>query len=237
MPEGLSSALSSIGPELQVGLGAAGLGSTAYNMYNQYQNQQYQNQLRSYAQDPAKMNQYAAQFTQPLNAGLNAAVANNTQGYLAQRGLSDSPQIAQQVQAQAIAPYVQQNQQQGYQDALQALQVGGGAVNPNLNSPNAIANLAKAFSTLNNATGLAKIQQLASLVSAPQTIPQGADRGSLYGGGIPWTDTTLSGTMMPDMSGLFPGQPSVTYTPDYFSGIDTAGGGDPSLGVLGDYGG
>ena len=98
---------------------------------DRYENQQYQNQLRSYAQDPAKMNAYAAQFTQPLNAGLTSAVANNTQGYLASRGLSDSPAISQQVEAQAIAPYVQQNQQAGYNDALQALQVGGGAVNPN----------------------------------------------------------------------------------------------------------
>ena len=148
MSTDFTSALSSINPELQTGLLAAGVGSTAYNMYNQYENQQYQNQLRSYAQDPAKMNAYAAQFTQPLNAGLTSAVANNTQGYLASRGLSDSPAISQQVEAQAIAPYVQQNQQAGYQDALLALQVGGGAVNPNNQSASSIAQLAKAFSAL-----------------------------------------------------------------------------------------
>src|ERR1700731_964960 len=98
--DGLTQALSAIQPELKVGSEVAGLGSTAYNLYNQYQQQQYQNQLRSLAQDPAKMNAYAAKFTQPLTAGLQTGVANQTQGYLASRGLSDSPQISEQVEAQ-----------------------------------------------------------------------------------------------------------------------------------------
>ena len=146
--DALSSALSSLAPDLKAATSIAGLGSTAYNMYNQYQNQKYQNQLRSYAQDPAKMNAYAAQFTQPLSAGLQASVANQAQGDLASRGLSDSPQIAQQVYAQTLAPFVQQNQRIGYQDALQALDLGGGAINPNNNSANSISALAKMLSTL-----------------------------------------------------------------------------------------
>ena len=82
---------------------------------------------------------------EPLTAGLQTSVANQAQSDLANRGLSDSPQIAQQVYAQALAPYVQQNQQTGYQDALQALNLGGGAVNPNNASSNAISALAKMF--------------------------------------------------------------------------------------------
>jgi hypothetical protein len=101
--------------------------STGDSMYNNYENQKYQNKLRTYAQDPTKMNAYADQFTKHLNAGLTTGVANNTQSYLAQRGLTDSPQISEQVEAQAIAPYVQQNEQNGYQDALSALNLGGGA--------------------------------------------------------------------------------------------------------------
>jgi hypothetical protein len=123
-------ALSSLTSILKPVASIAGLGSTAYNLYNQYQNQQYQNLLRSYAQNPAKMQAYAQQFTQPLNAGLTADVSNSAQAYLAQRGLSDSPAVSQQVESQAIAPYIQQNQQQGYQDALQALGLGGGAIPP-----------------------------------------------------------------------------------------------------------
>ena len=222
MPEGLTSALQSIQPELQAGTEVAGLGSTAYNMYNQYQNQQYQNQLRSFAQDPAKMNAYAAQFTQPLTAGLQTGVANNTQAYLAQRGLSDSPEIAQQVQAQAIAPYIQQNQQNGYQNALQALQVGGGAVNPNTQSANNISALAKAFAALSGPGSAgtlitpAQIAAMTQQLNAPRQLPNmyqpiAADPGP--------TAIDSSGlSPAPDLSGLFPtNQPSVTtdFTPDY----------------------
>ena len=135
-------------PATKGALDLAQIGSTGYNLYDQYKNQQYQNQLRSYAQDPAKMNAYAAQFTQPLNAGLTTGVANQAQSDLATRGLSDSPEIAQQVYAQAIAPYIQQNQQNGYQDALQALNIGGGAINPATQQQNSLSALTKAFSQL-----------------------------------------------------------------------------------------
>jgi hypothetical protein len=220
MPEGLTSALQSIQPELQAGTEVAGLGSTAYNMYNQYQNQQYQNQLRSFAQDPAKMNAYAAQFTQPLNAGLTTSVANNTQAYLAQHGLTDSPEIAQTVQAQAIAPYIQQNQQAGYQDALQALQVGGGAVNPNNNSANTISSLAKMFAGGGGTTAPGGLQALQNYLrtmgtQAPQLSGVGAPSGPAPGP----VDTSGWDSGAPDMSSF--------YQPDY-----SAGGGDsaPYLG-------
>ena len=171
---------SALAPYLQVATGAAGLGSTAYNLYNQYQNQQYQDLLRSYAQNPAKMNAYAEQFTQPLNAGLTAAVNNQTQAQLASSGLSESPQIAQQVEAQAIAPYIQQNQQAGYQDALQALNVGGGAVNPNSQTPNAIAGLAKAFSQLQNAGQGINPAVFAQLMQQGTVQPATVDPGPVY---------------------------------------------------------
>ena len=128
----------------------ASLGSTGYNLYNQYKNQQYQDMLRSYAQNPAKMNAYAEQFTQPLNAGLQSSVANQSQAYLAERGLSDSPAISQQVESQALAPYIQQNQQQGYQDALQALGLGGGAIPPGQQQATGINQLAKIFANSPN---------------------------------------------------------------------------------------
>jgi hypothetical protein len=231
MPEGLTSALSSIQPELQAGTQAASIGSAAYNMYNQYQNQQYQNQLRSYAQDPAKMNAYAANFTQPLNAGLTSAVANNTQGYLASRGLSDSPAVSQQVESQAIAPYIQQNQQAGYQDALQALQVGGGAVNPNSQSANSIAQLAKAFSTLGKlspatATSAAQLQR--TMGTQPQQLPNMyAPVDATYPGDPSWGDTSLGASASAYDPGLFPSSPDVNYyTPDYTQGFNPIDSGE-----------
>jgi hypothetical protein len=168
--------LASLAPYLQDATQVAQLGSTAYNMYNQYQNQQYQNLLRSYAQDPAKMNAYAAKFTQPLTAGLQRSVANETQGYLASRGLSDSPQISEQVEAQAIAPYVQQNQQAGYQDALQALGLGGGAIPPALQQQQSLSALAKAFSMWGaggsgGGGNLAQLLKLSQAAPTPPTTP------------------------------------------------------------------
>lgn len=148
--DGITSALSSLSNSgvLKDVAGVASAGSSAYNLYNQYQNQQYQNKLRSLAANPAAVGQLAAGYTQPLNAGLTTEVANQTQAYLASRGLSDSPQISQQVEAQAIAPWIQQNQQQGYQDALQALNLGGGAIPPQLQQQNSMDALTKAFSQL-----------------------------------------------------------------------------------------
>ena len=151
-------ALSSLGGAGGAGAGAldlASLGSTGYNLYNQWQNQQYQNALRSDAQNPAKVNALAAQYTKPLDAGLPAGVANQAQADLATRGLSDSPEISQQVYAQAIAPYIQQNQQEGYSNALQALGLGGGAIPPALQQQNSLSALTKAFSQLNpNGSGI-----------------------------------------------------------------------------------
>jgi len=181
-----STTASALAPLLQTATGVAGLGSTAYNLYNQYQNQKYQDLLRSYAQNPTKMNAYAAQFTQPLNAGLTTSVANQTQAYLAQRGLSDSPAISEQVEAQAIAPYVQQNQQAGYQNALQALGLGGGAIPPALQQQTGLAALAKAFSQLGgpqqpqqiNPAQLPSAQTYASMGAPSQTYDPYAGIGS-----------------------------------------------------------
>lgn len=212
MPDGLTSALASLTPALQTGSSIAGLGSTAYNLYNQYQNQQYQNKLRSYAQDPTKLNAYAAQFTQPLDAGLTAAVNNQTQAQLAQAGLSESPQISQEVEAQAIAPYIQQNQQQGYSNALQALNLGGGAVNPNSQSPATIAALSKAFSQFG---GLSSLSQLMKLVN----------QGNSQAGSI--------STPSDNLSDQIPYQPTQgfdfsSYQPDYATVAGDGGSGDDS---------
>lgn len=116
--------LSSLIPALTTGSQVA---STGANLYQGYKNQQYQDQLRSIAEDPSKMNAYAQQFVHPLNAGLEKGVANEAQAYAAERGLAQSPGPQSEIIAQAIAPYVQQNQQNAYNIALRSLGVGGGA--------------------------------------------------------------------------------------------------------------
>ena len=124
----------------------ANVGSGAFNLYNQYRNQQYQSKLRDIASNPAKMNAYASQFIRPLNAGLTKSVGNQAQAYLGERGLSDSPQISEDVLAQAIAPYIQQNQQLGFNEALNALGLGGGAINPAVQQQQGQGALAQLFS-------------------------------------------------------------------------------------------
>jgi hypothetical protein len=204
----------------------AGIGSTAYNLYNQYENQEYQSKLRSMAQDPAKMNAYAAQFTQPLTAGLQTGVANAAQADLATRGLTDSPQISQQVYAQAIAPYLQQNQQQGYQNALQALQVGGGAVNPNNSSTATIAALAKMFAggppSATSAPGTLPPLQSYINAQAPGQINQPPQLGAAPGP-IDTSGWGGGGGEGADLS-MFPaGAPN---SPDYTSFLTAGQGGD-----------
>lgn len=205
--DGITQALTAIQPEIKAGTEVAGVGSTAYNLYNQYQQQQYQNQLRSMAQDPTKMNAYAAKFTQPLTAGLQKGVANEAQGYLASRGLSDSPQISEQVEAQAIAPYIQQNQQQGYQNALQALQVGGGAINPALQQQNGLSALTKAFSRLSPPGSSPAPATLQDYLRTFGTQPQQLDPSQWNPGAVPPPIDPSSwnlGNTTPDMSAFQP---------------------------------
>lgn len=211
MPDGITSALQSLAPALQV----AQIGSTGYNLYNQWQNQQYQNTLRSDAQNPAKVTALAQQYTQPLTAGLTAAVNNQTQAQLAQSGLSESPQIAQTVEAQAIAPYIQQNQQAGYADAIQALGLGGGAIPPQIQGANNLSALAKAFAQLpGGAKGLPTLQDYLRTfgTQAPQLNP------AQFNPGAAPSPIDASGLYQaPDLSSIYQSDPA-TYSSD--------GGGD-----------
>jgi hypothetical protein len=207
----MSDLMSAIAPLLGPALTAAQVGSTGYNLYNQYQNQQYQNTLRQDAQNPAKVTALAQQYTQPLTAGLTAEVNNQTQAQLAQAGLSESPQIAQTVEAQAIAPYIQQNQQQGYTDAIQALGLGGGAIPPALQQQTNLSALAKAFSSLPGLSSLAGPSALTRLLQLAQ--PGAAD------GGPPQSITPdLGGQTIPQM----PIDMSSFYQLDYSGGGDSA---------------
>lgn len=71
--------------------------------------------------NPGKFNQFVAGFQKPLQAGLTADVARQTDAYGAERGLSSSPAIMKDVYAQALAPILQQQQQSAQQAALQSL--------------------------------------------------------------------------------------------------------------------
>jgi len=223
--DSITSALSSLAssPATKGALDLAQVGSTGYNLYNQYQNQQYQNKLRSLSTDPAAVSKLAQGYTQPLNAGLTADVNNQAQAYLAQRGLSESPQISQQVESQAIAPWIQQNQQAGYTDALQALNLGGGAINPALQQQNGLAALTKAFSQLPgtsagvNPAQLPSAQTYASL-NSPSVFPPD---GGYQSPPAPTNWAGLDPSSLPDLSAF--------YQPNY------SGTGSDSGGSWGEY--
>jgi hypothetical protein len=72
----------------------------------------------------------AAGYTQPLTAGLTSDISNTVQANLAERGLGSSPAAYTQQLTQALAPYIQQNQNQGYSDLLSALGLTSSMRNP-----------------------------------------------------------------------------------------------------------
>ena len=79
--------------------------------------------------NPAAFQKFAAGYTQPLTAGLTQGVLNQDQAWLATHGLSQSPAIAGDIVNQSLAPYIQQQQNQGVSNALAALGTGDGNSN------------------------------------------------------------------------------------------------------------
>jgi len=90
---------------------------------NAYNQQILDAQKKSYAtlNDPAAFAAKMAQFRAPLSAGLTKGVGNEVQAYLAERGLSSSPSIQEQVMAQALAPFLQSQNSTAMQGAMEAL--------------------------------------------------------------------------------------------------------------------
>lgn len=126
MSELLSSVGSFIGGAGGKGaLAAAGLGSNIASGVQNFEQQGRYNSAQSYLnnliQNPAAFAAAQQKYTQPLNQGLVSAVTNSTNAQLAERGLGGSSAITQATLAQALAPYIQQNQQAGQQSLLASL--------------------------------------------------------------------------------------------------------------------
>jgi hypothetical protein len=109
----------------------AGAGANLYSGIKNAQNTSAYNSTQSYIQNlmknPAAAQKAAAAYTQPLSAGLTDSVTNQVQASLAERGLGGSPAAMQSTLAQALAPYIQQNQQTGLNAMMQMLNAGGSA--------------------------------------------------------------------------------------------------------------
>lgn len=114
----IGAAITKMAPLLQTGLAGGGF------LSNWLQNRKYnanQDYLAKLGKDPVAMQAYMRKFQQPLSQGLTQSVGNQTQAFLGERGLSESPAISQDVLAQALAPYQQQEQQMAGNEAFQAL--------------------------------------------------------------------------------------------------------------------
>jgi len=113
------------GLETVVGAGS-NIAGTIDNMMQQNAYSNSQSYLRNLATNPVAFQEAAQKYVQPLNQGLVTAVTNATNSQLAERGLGGSSAITQATLAQALAPYIAQNQQQGRSDLLNALGLLGG---------------------------------------------------------------------------------------------------------------
>lgn len=123
----MSSVFSKIGG-LVGGAGSAISSFLGNRQKNKYLTDQinYQKFLRSLSTDPAKMSQYVSGFEKPLDQGLVSGVNNQVQAFGAERGLSTSPQIMQEIEAQALGPLQQNQQQMAINEAMTSLGIPSG---------------------------------------------------------------------------------------------------------------
>lgn len=157
------------------------VGGTAGNLYsgvnNAIQTNNY-NKTQSYIQNliknPTAMAAAAAKYQQPLSAGLTDSVTNAAQAQLAERGLGGSPAAMQSVLAQALAPYIQQNQQTAMQTLMESLRLGSGT-QPVASGPmdlsKLLAQIKAGGSTPTDTASMA--QTMFSDMQAPQQVPLG----------------------------------------------------------------
>ena len=110
----------STGGKAALGGGAAGAGL----LQSFFANREAQNKQKFVEQlitNPTKFASYIQGFEQPLQAGLTADINRNASAFGAEHGLGSSPGVMQNIEAQALAPYLQQQQQTAEQAALQSL--------------------------------------------------------------------------------------------------------------------
>lgn len=119
----------------------------------------YQKYLRSLTGDPAKLSAYVSGFEKPLDQGLVSGVNNQVQAFGAERGLSTSPQIMAEIEAQALGPLKQNQQQMAINEAMTALGLPSG-------DPGALLGAEKPM----DLTAMIK-QLLGGGKSGPQVVP------------------------------------------------------------------
>jgi hypothetical protein len=88
--------------------GLTGMGAIS-NILAQRKQAESLNRMLYYQKHPEAAAAKIRSLTEPLSMGLTQSVGNEVQGYLGERGLSESPNITAQVLSQSLAPYAQHN--------------------------------------------------------------------------------------------------------------------------------
>jgi len=120
------------------------------------------------------------------------------QGYLGERGLSESPQISESVLSQSLAPYIQQNQEQGQQQYETYLSQLLAAANGNLLPPE--FDISKLLASFGGAGGT-------SVGSGAPTSPTG--------GIVNYPNSFLFGNSPSDTSEVWNENPEFAGVPDW----------------------
>jgi len=111
--------IGSILPIIQLATAGAGLGG---NILSSIQQGKVASQAEKNAElSPAALAGRVSAAEQPLDRSLINTVNNQVQGDMAQRGLAEAPGIFGATEAQALAPFQQQNQQSALELILQQL--------------------------------------------------------------------------------------------------------------------
>lgn len=176
------------------GAGGKGLNSllslagTGTNIFSGIQNMQ-QNQRLANAQkyvtdlvtNPAKMTQATAAYTAPLTAGLTDEITNQVQGNLSERGLGSSPAAFTQQLTQALAPFVQNNQNQGFQNLMASLGLAsGGNLHPfpNMDITQLLKQLQLGKSSPDSSPGGGSLDSILSEIENPTNLQTSYDTQS-----------------------------------------------------------
>lgn len=166
---------------------------TLENILQGIQQNSYRNKIMSLLNNPAALAAMASKLQKPLDAGLTQSVTNQVQGDMAERGLSQAPGIFAASESQALAPFVQQNQQTAMNTVLQLLGMPAGT-----------------FKSPSNNSG--------ALQMFLKSLNRGGGGGDVWGGGSVGgiSDPSLGGIQY--MPGGGPDVPPPTFDPSWVSG-------------------
>lgn len=94
------------------------------NILQSHKQNAYQDYILNLIKNPAQLSSMVTSAQRPLDNALVQAVTNQTQAQAAERGLAQAPGIFNTIESQALAPFVQQNQQMAQNQVMAALGLG-----------------------------------------------------------------------------------------------------------------